>query len=188
MFYFYHLADARQNHAQGLLSALEGHQHLWGTFRGLFGLAANQLFVVTSKSSNNLPGVVLAHAEWHATARPQSTTALTKPGLYVFRRFQVLQENVEEVVALSQQAWQTFENDASYASEPVALFRKEDSKTLSKANNDEGKIVDLQLITWYDGFSSWSKSRTPHPEAAKNFQRRWALTVSTNAIATNLVT
>jgi hypothetical protein len=154
---------------------------LWGAFTGLFGLAGNEIFVVSSSDADDRLEVspLAAEAEvWQPTARPLDRQPLTNQGLYVFRRFHVAEQDVDEVVALSKQAWTTFEVSEGYAAEPYGLF---------KPPADEGGIVRMMLVTWYDGFASWETSRNPAPDARDNFRRRHQLTHLTYAVATRLI-
>ena len=112
------------------------------------------------------------------TLRPTSTEALALPGLYVFRFFDVMARDIDEFVALSGRAWTTFETAADYRSHPEGLFRPLDAGSVRST---------MLLCTWYDGFESWRRSRTPAPAARANFAARHALTLSTWAIATQLV-
>jgi hypothetical protein len=154
---------------------------LWGAFTGLFGMAGNEIIVVSALDSDQ--GVKthpLTEADeiWQPTARPLNADPCTADGLYVFRRFHVREDDVEEVVALSKEAWNTFEGSGAYAAQPRGLFRPQ---------ADDDGIVRLMLVTWYDGFQSWEISRRPAPEAAENFRRRRDLTLTTYAVATRLV-
>lgn len=183
--FHYQKLRSRTNNNRDLLAQLgdstfyEGA--LWGAFTGLFGMAGNEIIVVSVLDSDK--GVKtnpLSEVEeiWQSTARPLSTDPCTVDGLYVFRRFHVQEDNVEEVVALSKEAWKTFEGSDAYAAQPRGLFRPQ--------ADDEG-IVRLMLVTWYDGFQSWETSRRPAPEATDNFRRRRDLTLTTYAVATRLV-
>ncbi len=96
----------------------------------------------------------------------------------MFRFFDVRNADVEEIAALSNEAWITFEDTDAYAAEPQALF--------CQADRSEERGVML-LLTWYDGLVSWQTSRKPAPESRENFQRRHALTAGTIAYATRLV-
>jgi len=169
--------------------------HLWGAWYGLFGLRSNELIVVTSwpldalpsgvVSSNLPPGaMVLEQYSFVPTVRPETDTPLTRPGLYVFRFFDVHHRNVDEVAALSHEAWTTFENTADYRAEPQALFAERDR---TRDPGDTAATGTMLLLTWYDGLESWLRSRTPAPEARENFRRRAELTLGTLAIATRLV-
>lgn len=112
------------------------------------------------------------------TVRPQTFVPLTRPGLYVFRLFDVSTDDIDEVARLSAEAWIGFENDAGYAAQPQGLFAPADR------TDRRGVMV---LLTWYDGLQSWEASRGPSPETVALFRRRRELTTGTIAYATRLV-
>ena len=144
-------------------------------------MAANEVYLVTPQAVDlaEVDAECLAEEVWQATARPDNEQPLTKNGLYVFRKFHVPQSDAAELVKLSRLAWQTFESGDDYATQPVGLFQPE---------ADSDGVVRMQLITWYDGFTSWETSRAPDPEAVAYFRRRRDLTLTTYAVATRLVT
>ena len=159
-----------------------------GSFMGLFGIGNHELFVLLSLPPGpdgatglreRLPADVglLSAVPMRATVRPAHDAPLTRAGLYVFRFFDVAAGDVDEVVSLSNTAWKTFEDDSRYASEPMGLFRPADEAA------DRGPML---LLTWYDSFNSWELSRSPHPDATANFNRRRALSRSVIAYATRL--
>ena len=158
---------------------------VWGAFYGLFGIGSNEL-VVMLQSETAEPAAALADAgfaivERHAlapTVRPTSFAPLERAGLYVFRFFDVRNDDVDEIAALSQQAWTSFEDTDAYAAEPQGLFCDAERST------ERGVML---LLTWYDGLGSWQTSRKPAPAARENFQRRHALTEGTIAYATRLI-
>lgn len=160
----------------------------WGVWSGLFGLASNELVLVTS-ARHDAQGArvrealaevatVVEQRLVRPTLRPTATDALARPGLYVFRFFDVMARDIDEFVALSGRAWTTFETAADYRSHPEGLFRPLDGDAVRST---------MLLCTWYDGFESWQRSRTPAADARANFAARHALTLSTWAIATQLV-
>ena len=155
---------------------------IWGAWEGLFGLANNEAIAITL-SEKDEPSFwsdrveVLEEERLLPTARPTSTDRPTKEGLYVFRSMHTVSRHVEEIVRLSEQAWQTFERDGNYVAQPVGLFKPE--------NADDSSA--MWLITWYDGFESWQRSRSPHPDAKSAFMKRHSLLTSTSAIATRLL-
>ncbi len=174
-----------------------------GTFMGLFGIGSHDAFVLLAapaadesalaRSRAVLPATidVVDALRLRATARPASAAALQRPGIYVFRFFDVRDGDVEEIVRLSRTAWETFEKpagaqggpdagSAGYASEPMGLFRFADAAD----REARGRML---LLTWYDDLTSWERSRTPAPEATANFRRRAELTAGTIAYATRLV-
>ena len=194
---YLHLRGESRDNA-GLKSVLKGVAGrwrrnsitLWGVWEGLFGVASNELIVVAAargerpetdfvEALSGEPVEVRDLLLLAPTVRPTGTAPCDRPGLYVFRFFDVPTANVEEVAALSRQAWETFENADQYQSEPQGLFRGADRSV------ESGRML---LVTWYDGLESWQISRRPAPEAMANFQRRRALTRGTLALATRLVT
>ncbi len=158
---------------------------VWGAFSGLFGIGSNELVLVLHGEETAPVASVTAAGfeivESHAlvpTVRPTRFEPLTRPGLYVFRFFDVANDDVDEIAGLSEEAWRTFEHATDYAAEPQALFAETDRS---------GRRGVMVLATWYDGLDSWQTSRRPAPEAADSFRRRRALTGGTIAYATRLV-
>ena len=159
---------------------------LWGIWQGVFGLAANQLIVMSAHNEptdgwKSVDGCDV-EAVWvlKATARPQSTTPLTRSGVYVFRDFWLPFEHVAEAVELSSAAWKTFEGAEAYSAEPMGLFAP------AQALPDSQECV-LHLLTWYPDFTSWETSRQSDPAAMQRFIARRELTRSTRAVATRLL-
>ncbi|MFV2089128.1 MAG: hypothetical protein ACC642_00580 [Pseudomonadales bacterium] len=159
---------------------------VWGIWEGLFGVGSNELIVVAAAAGDRTEDAftdVLTEAEvldvllLVATVRPVGTAPCDKPGLYVFRFFDIDNANVDEIAALSNEAWTTFENTDDYAAEPQGLFAQHDRSA------ERGRML---LVTWYDGLNSWQTSRRPAPAAMENFLRRRALTHGTRALATRL--
>ena len=158
----------------------------WGAFYGLFGMHSSEFFLVTSGDVDSIHEYLISHKDisevstllLEPTARPLDTTPLAKEGLYVFRFFDVAQQNVTEIASLSKTAWETFEDSSLYKAQPQALFRE------YQPSSDNGQML---LVTWYDGLESWQKSRVPHPDATANFRQRQALTSGTIAYATRLI-
>lgn len=165
---------------------------IWGIWEGLFGVASNELLVVAAAPGERFLAdfeqalaadvaserITVIEAELlNPTVRPTGTAPCHKPGLYVFRFFEVRNADVAEVAKLSRQAWETFENSDEYMSEPQGLFRPADGSA------EWGRML---LVTWYDGLTSWQTSRRPAPAAMANFQRRRELTRGTVALATRL--
>lgn len=159
---------------------------VWGAFHGLFGVASNELIVVTYGDVDGVHDAVAGMDEVVAantillepTVRPTEHAPRTREGLYVFRFFEVEHKDVDEIAALSFEAWKTFENADGYQAVPQALFRQQD------ASAESGRML---LCTWYDGLNSWQASRTPPGTARENFRRRHTLTKGTIAFATRLV-
>ena len=163
-----------------------GPANIWGAFHGLFGIGSKELIVVTYGDVGGVQEAVSGMDEVAAagtlllepTVRPTEGAPRTREGLYVFRFFKVDHQDVDEIAALSFEAWKTFENVDSYAAEPQGLFRLQDTSA---------KTGRMLLVTWYDGLNSWQASRTPPAKARENFARRHALTRGTVAYATRLL-
>ena len=159
----------------------------WGAFHGLFGVASNELIVVTygdvagvDAAIGRTPGVVAVDTLLlEPTVRPTAYAPRTRAGLYVFRFFDVAHKDVDEIAALSFEAWKDFENVDAYDAVPQGLFRQQD------VSAERGRML---LCTWYDGLNSWQTSRTPPGRASENFRRRHLLTQGTVAYATRLLT
>ena len=175
--------------ARSLPALAPSDVHLWGAWFGLFGLRSNELLVITSwpddvkdaggqfTAALPIDTEVIEMLEFVATVRPLDDEERTRDGLYVFRFFDVMHRDVEEIAALSNEAWTYFESTDAYAATPQALFCQRDRAL------PEGRML---LLTWYDGLQSWQLSRTPAPEATANFRRRHELTLGQVPYATRL--
>ena len=160
---------------------------VWGAFHGLFGVGSNELIVVTYGNvasvdetlarRDDVVGVETLLLE--PTVRPTEDAPRDREGLYVFRFFDVAHKDVDEIAALSFEAWRDFETADDYQAIPQGLFRQHDTSAAT------GKML---LCTWYDGLNSWQTSRTPPGAASERFRRRHQLTQGTIAYATRLLT
>jgi len=176
---------------QSLPGMLESWHQLgmecWGVWRGLFGLASNELLVMVAAAAEHTEAEftdvidarveVLKAALFEPTLRPHDSTPRDRPGVYVFRFFQILPADVTEFVELSGDAWMTFEDADAYSAEPQGLFRQQ----------TDADTLDMLLVTWYDSLQSWQTSRQPAADARERFARRHQLTRSTSALATMLI-
>ena len=182
---------AQNGNFQSMLPAIDQaidrpNVFLWGRFYGLFGLASNELIVVTYGDVNEINAELNSHESIQnassllllPTARPITDERRTKEGLYVFRTFDVDHKDVDEIAELSKNAWVYFETSREYSAEPQALFCQADR------SKDQGIML---LVTWYDGLTSWQTSRQPPGQAGENFRRRAQLTHRTQATATRLL-
>lgn len=175
-------AALRENNFQAVAPAT-----LWGAFQGLFGVASNELVVVTYGEMGGVGQSLTDHRDVAAaqtlllepTVRPTTHAPRTREGLYVFRTFHVAHKDVDEIARLSFDAWRHFENVDRYRAIPQGLFRQHDTSA------ETGQML---LCTWYDGLGSWQESRTPPGPARERFQRRHQLTLGTVAYATRLLT
>jgi hypothetical protein len=176
--------DGPENELRQAL-ADQADTHIWGIWHGLFGLAANQLILMTAHSKQldewqDLADCeVLSRTVLRPTVRPLSAEPLDDPGIYVFRDFWLPGAAIEEAVSLSSAAWQTFEDVESYGAKPIGLF--EPANVIRT-----GQETILSLLTWYPDFASWETSREPDPQARQRFSTRRNLTRTTSAIATRL--
>ena len=158
---------------------------VFGVFQGLFGLDSNELYLVVNSEteigdiSDQLNGTsfqLVNSTNLIPTERPTEHSARKQEGIYVFRWFDVLNNNVEEIARLSARAWVTFEG--GFDTEVQGLFAEQDRKST------QGKML---LVTWYKDLNVWQQSRQPPDEARENFMRRQALTLQAHPIATRLV-
>lgn len=170
------------------LTALGGE--LYGMWSPIFGLASNQLILMTSWDSPDgvtqhvtemltaLDGIVsVAHHMVVPTVRPTTNTPPSKPGLYVHRWFLMEPGHVDEAVELSNTAWETFEH--TFEAEVIGFFRTIEPQT---------ELSELMLLNWYPNLAAWEASRNLSlaPEARQRFRRRLELSKEMRAIATSL--
>ena len=175
---------------QGLLADLQDLKNtfgatrpdseLVGVFTGLFGLASDECLLVIKQqplravSIDSSFTMIKAHT-FTATVRPTETQSFDQSGIYVFRFWTLAGSQVEPLIALSQKAWATFEDD--FDTEVKALFRQ------SPSAHQETAL----LITWYKNFAAWEASRQPDPAAASHFRERQRLVDQAFPIATRLL-
>ena len=154
--------DARQllPFVQGPLAATCGSEgaEVFGGFQALLGLATNELYVIASADSGvpdiatetEVAGYQLVETvDLEPTVRPLSHSPLAREGLYVFRWFEVHNQDIDEIVALSETAWKSFESD--FEAQVQGLFAHQ-SPGLARGNgllqrlvkNDTG-VVNLLL-------------------------------------------
>jgi hypothetical protein len=156
----------------------EAGHGVFGIFASLFGLASNEIYLVTfgeSPTSLSFPDDVqlLSSHLLNPTIRPQNHQPMTRPGVYVFRWFSVSPDSVDEIVHLSGEAWPTFEE--SFETQIQGLFVEATARP-----------SEMLLVTWYENLGVWEASRHPPPDARENFLRRHQLTLSATPIATLL--
>ena len=160
---------------------------LWGTFLGLFGIGSSEFILVATGEVADVNQKLLAvdgvesvqSLQIEPTVRPLTQEPCTREGLYVFRFFDVLHKDVDEIARLSKEAWEFFEKADDYQAIPQGLFCQQDR------SEERGLML---LCTWYDGLTSWQTSRAPDPRASANFRTRAAMTLGTKAYATRLIT
>lgn len=179
----FHLRDASSSNPLRLLSVLrERSQSIqsWGVFPGAFGLGTNEVYWVIYGEYDRCPlepndnMEVLNQVTLNPTVRPADFSPRSEAGIYVFRWFEVDENKVEEVVSLSNRAWQTFEG--GFDTEVQGLF------TVDPKLDRYGMV----LVTWYRNLTVWQDSREPDPEAKQLFRQRQSLLTSAKPIATRL--
>ncbi|MDG1205143.1 MAG: hypothetical protein P8N51_07205 [Pseudomonadales bacterium] len=176
----------------------------WGVFHGVFGLATNELYWVlhedldasTSNTDNlvkfddivrrltDADVLIIDQKRFKPTVRPLEHVARTASGVYVFRWFDVNESDVDEIAALSKEAWNTFE--AGFDTEVQGLFAEAGLKEGSNEELSDGRETML-LVTWYRDLAVWQDSREPHPKARELFLKRHGLMKEAKPIATRLI-
>ena len=165
---------------------------LWGAWGALFGMASNELVVVTAWPDAASPVATLEDAlpdgfrivashELAPTVRPTSADPVTRQGLYVHRFFRTREKHMQEIVDLSVEAWKTFATDDAYGTEQIAFFRP---RTRASDGDAPGEML---LVSWYPDLANWERSRTFPPEALALFRKRAALVDSMLPFAMRLV-
>ena len=181
----FHLKDNRGSTNMQLLREIRNlaRADSWGVFPGIFGLGTNELYWLLLSTETSCPlkleGVELVgQSTLSPTVRPLVHEPRTKPGIYVFRWFEVVEQHVEEVVRLSGEAWETFEG--GFDTEVQGLFTVSPGMKVSQVS------CRMLLVTWYKDLNVWQASRAPDPEAQQRFIARQALLDSAVPIATRL--
>jgi hypothetical protein len=165
---------------------------VWGVWTALFGMASNELVVVTAWPDAASPVATLQDAlpdgfrvvashELTPTVRPTSADPVTRAGVYVHRFFRTREKHMQEIVDLSVEAWKTFATDDDYGTEQIALFRPR------ARSSDEESPGEMLLISWYPDLANWERSRSFPPEAAALFRKRAELVDWSLAFAMRLL-
>ncbi|MFT7139241.1 MAG: hypothetical protein ACJAYE_000774 [Candidatus Azotimanducaceae bacterium] len=182
----FHLKDRASSNPLRLINQIQSlrDSNSWGVFPSLFGLGSNELYWVVMTTANECPlqaddVEVLGQTTLQSTVRPVAHIPRHKSGIYVYRWFEVAAEHVDEVVRLSGEAWETFED--GFDTEVQGLFTASPTMPVGYAS------CGMLLVTWYRDLGVWQASRTPNPEATKRFVARQALLDSAVPIATRLV-
>lgn len=108
------------------------------------------------------------------TVRPERPAALAAGGVFAHRWFDFASDDWNEFLALSTEAWKTFED--VYDAEIVGLFRSTD------VTEPNGRAL---LLTRYASFAEWERSRGAlrsderSAEAGRRFLRRREITTRT---------
>jgi hypothetical protein len=150
---------------------------VWGVWTALFGMASNELVVVTAWPDSASPVATLQDAlpdgfrvvashHFSPTVRPTSADPVTRAGVYVHRFFRTREQHMQEIVDLSVEAWKTFATDEDYGTEQIAFFRPH-----ARASDQE-RLGDMLLISWYPDLANWERSRNFPPAAGALFRKR----------------
>jgi hypothetical protein len=126
---------------------------------GMFGLATNQIAVLSAWPERGRAGPILRTAadglgttlddgvEMTATVRPAAPERITAQGFYVIRWLRMLATDVAEYTGLCLQTWPAFE----------AAARARCWGVLRPCNETE--TVTLLMLTWYGSLDDWERSR-----------------------------
>lgn len=151
----------------------------FGAFRGQIGLEANEGVWLTAyadaaalaQNAGRLRAALADAREVRtermvATVRPVAPAPPTRPGVYAFRSFEILDSDSAEFTSLSERAWPEFE--ASYDAQIIGLWKSLDVRAPD---------ARFHLLTRYASLATWEASRADvgRPE----FQRRHKLTRAT---------
>lgn len=174
--FFAHMRDV----AAPAIAAASGE--FLGIFQGQLGFASNEAIVLVRSSAplrdrlrelDTAPGVVTMHRELLTpTVRPSDTAVMKPGGIYVHRWFNVDAESVADFIALSNRAWERFEE--SYETEIFGLFTAE--RTARDLHDGAGRLL---LLTYYASHGVWEQSRDQTRDPSGLFVQRHALTRST---------
>jgi hypothetical protein len=181
---------ARSQFLERLAALAEGGKAV-GLFTAQLGWEAAQVALLAERGADQaerpaalealsrVPEVV--RCEFHElapTLRPAPGAALRPGGIYVHRWFEVDRSAFNEFIALSAEAWPDFES--RFDAQIFGLFEL--------TSGEAGASRHLLLITRYASHGVWEDSRDPSTAAMQTFARRAALTLSTRAASTLLVT
>jgi hypothetical protein len=154
-------------------------------FAPQLGWAANEAAAlvsgeITEAALQGPPIAAMSKRRLVPTVRPTGAAPPRPGGIHVHRWFVVKSGDVDEFVALSEQAWPSFE--AQFAANIFGLFRAEETEAERAAGE-----TSLLLLTRYDDHGVWEASRDPTTDAMQIFLRRQALTLRTRACSSLLV-
>ncbi len=135
---------------------------VWALLAGQIGVPAGELelLLVGEEVPSFHAATIVRTTVLEATVRPTSGEPPALEGVYALREFVVAAEDLDEMVALSDAAWPTFEGD-NPGVRILGLFRVVD---------EPGRLL---LVTRYPNLAAWESSRNS-PE----FLRRNASTKS----------
>jgi hypothetical protein len=140
----------------------------------LLGYPSDRLLVLAAHGAParaivHAPGVTGgASGRVSSTLRPADGATPAPLGVYVHNWF-TIDNNIDEFVRLSGEAWPDFE--AAFETRIFGLFVAE----ATDADRELG-VRRMLLMTGYRDLGEWQKSRSPQPAARAAFQRRRELT------------
>ena len=130
---------------------------------------------LTDRALSALDEVVQSRTRvFRSTVRPERVRELTRPGFYVHRLNKFAADDVNTVIRLSVEAWQTFE--PTFGAEVVGLFREVPDR--------DGQAQMLR-IAWYHSYEGWQESRMfgRDPSSLERFRERGALEIDSEGYA-----
>ena len=130
------------------------------------------------RALNGLDEVIRAQSRvFRATVRPERVRELTRPGFYVHRLNKYAPDDVNRVIQLSVEAWQTFE--PTFGAEVVGLFRE---------TPDPDGTAQMLRIAWYRSYEGWQESRMfgRDPASRERFRARGELQIDSQGLAAAL--
>ena len=129
----------------------------------------------TDRALNALDEVLqVRNRLFRATVRPELVRELTRPGFYVHRFSTFATDDVNTVIRLSVEAWQTFE--PTFGAEVMGLFRE---------TPDPDGQAQMLRIAWYASYEAWQDSRMfgRDPSSQRRFRERAALRIDSEGFA-----
>ena len=106
---------------------------------------------------------------WEVSLRAGDGPLETGPGFYIHRFEKYLSADVDEVLSLSEQAWETWE--PFWGGKVVGVWRDQDEV------DESNGITRLMRITWYRDLEHWQETREAwlEPESFELLMERAAL-------------
>jgi hypothetical protein len=176
---------------KGAQAVAAGGGRLVGLFTGQIGVPSDEGIALSAWPGAARPGTPsplfdgvadvrdVRRERLAATVRPTEPRALTLPGVYAHRWFELAEADWPEFLELSQGAWPAFER--AYDAEIQGFFRS------LEVAPPRARVL---LLTRYASLAEWSRSREAVDDAtresARRFRRRHELTESTVVVTTEL--
>lgn len=111
---------------------------------------------------------------FRSTVRPERVSELSRPGFFVHRLSTFAPEDINTVIRLSVEAWQTFE--PTFGAEVIGLFRE---------TPDRDGTAQMLRIAWYRSYEGWQESRMfgRDPSSLERFRARGELQIDSEGYA-----